>query len=101
MPSGAEPQSYISWRIASQDALGMHDRRSTWVEEVLIQWDPENCTFGDALEQYNLGFDIVSIIGLKNVVSSQNLLPFVAAKRPTREQRRSRKRPPLSTKCIF
>jgi hypothetical protein len=53
--------------------------------EFLVQWGPENCTFGDALEQYNLGFNSVSINSLENTVSSQDLLPLVASKCPTRE----------------
>ena len=35
-----------------------HGRRSTWEEEFLVQWGPGHCTFGEALEQYYLGFDI-------------------------------------------
>ena len=41
-----------------------HGRRSAWVEEFLVKWGPETCTSGDALEQYNLGIDIVSIASL-------------------------------------
>ena len=77
-----------------------HGRRSTRVEEFLVQWGPEHCMFGDALEQYYLGFDIESITSLESTVSFQDLLPFVATNRPTREQRRSFRRPPLSTNCI-
>ena len=77
-----------------------HNRRSTWVEEFLVQWGPEHCTFGEALEQYNLGFDIVSITSLEDTVPTQNLLPFVAAKRPTSVQRRDHRRPPLTTTCV-
>jgi len=54
----------------------------------------------EALEQYKLGFDIVSIISYDNKVPTHDLLLFVAAKRPTREQRRSHWRPPLTTKCV-
>jgi len=64
-----------------------HGRRSTWVEEFLVQWGPEYCTFRDALEQYYLGFDIVSMPSLESTVPSQDLPPFVATKGPTREQR--------------
>ena len=35
-----------------------HGRYKTWVEEYLVQWGPEHCTLGEALEQYYLGFDI-------------------------------------------
>ena len=58
-----------------------HGRRSTWVEEFLVQWGPEHCTFGEALEQYYMEFGIVSFTSLKNTVSTLSLLPFVAAKR--------------------
>jgi hypothetical protein len=47
-----------------------------------------------------MGFDIVSITSLESTGPSQNLLPSVATKRPTKEQRRSLIRPPLSTSCI-
>ncbi len=66
----------------------------------MVQWGPEHCTFGDALEPYFLGFDIVSITSLESTISSRDLLPFVATKRPNREQRRSLRRPPFSTSCI-
>jgi len=61
---------------------------------------PEHCTFGEALEQYNLGFDIESITSLEDTVPTQDLLFFVAAKRPTRAQRRDLRRPPLNTNCV-
>jgi hypothetical protein len=77
-----------------------HGRRKTWVKEFLVQWGPEYCTFGNALELYYRGFDIVSISSLENPTLSQDLLPFVATKRPTRAHRRSLRRPPLSTKCM-
>ena len=77
-----------------------HGRCSTWVEEFLVQWGPEHCTFGEALEQYYLGFDIESITSLETTVSSQDLLLFVATKRPTKIHRRSRRRIPLSTNCV-
>jgi len=41
-----------------------HPRRSTWVEEFMVQWGPEHCTFGEVLEQYNLGFAIDSITSI-------------------------------------
>ena len=47
-----------------------HGRRSTWVEEFLVQWGPEHCTFRETLEQYYLGFDIESITSLKSTASS-------------------------------
>jgi hypothetical protein len=77
-----------------------HNHRSTCVEEFLVQWGQEHCTFGEALEQYNLGFDIVSITSLDDTVPTQSLLPFVAAKRPTSAQWRELRRPPLTTTCV-
>jgi hypothetical protein len=50
----------------------------------MVQWGLEHCTFGEALEQYNLGLDIVSIASLEDTVPTHDLLTFVAAKRPTR-----------------
>ena len=59
-----------------------HGRHKTWVEEYLVQWGPEHCTFGEALEQYYLGFDIESITSLDDSIRSQDLLPFVAKNDP-------------------
>ncbi len=70
------------------------------MEEFLVQWGPEHCTFGEALEQYKMGFDIVSITSLEVTVPTQDLLTFVATKRPTRAQRRAHQRPPLTTLCF-
>jgi hypothetical protein len=72
-----------------------------WWKNFLVQWGPEHCSFGEALEHYKLGFDIVSITSLENSVPTQDLLPFVAAKRPTKEQRRAYRRPPLNTTCVM
>jgi hypothetical protein len=47
-----------------------------------VQWGPEHCTFGEALEQYHLGFDIESITSLDDSTKSQDLLPFVAKNGP-------------------
>jgi hypothetical protein len=67
----------------SKPSRARHGRRSTWVEEFLVQWGPEHYTFEEALEQYYLGFDIDSITSLKSTFSSRDLLSFVATKRPT------------------
>ena len=42
-----------------------HGRYKTWVEEYLVQWGPEYCTFGEALKLYYMGFDIESISSLE------------------------------------
>jgi hypothetical protein len=79
-----------------------HGRRSTWMEEFMVQWGPEHCTFGEALEQYKLGFDIVSITSLEDTVPTKDLQSFVTDKHPTsRAQRRAHRRPPLTTNCIL
>ena len=70
------------------------------MEEFLAQWEPEQCTLGDALEQYRLGFDITSITSLDDTVPSQVLQLFIASKRLTREQRHANRQPPLITNCI-
>jgi hypothetical protein len=72
-----------------------HGRRYTWVEEFLVRCEPETCTFGEALKQYRLGFDITSISR-----RSHSLESFVATKRPNRTQWRSLRRSPLTTPCI-
>jgi hypothetical protein len=73
-----------------------HGRRSTRVEEFLVRWEPETCTFGEEQEQYRLGFDIVSINNLEEHVPSHFLQPVVAAKRLDKAQRRAlRRRPSL------
>jgi hypothetical protein len=41
-----------------------HGCRYTWVKKFIVRWDPETCTFGEALDQYRLGFDIGSITSL-------------------------------------
>jgi hypothetical protein len=76
-----------------------HGRQSTWVDEFLVRWEPEACTFGEALEQYRLGFDIVLITSKYDQVPSNSLQPFVTAKRLDRAQRRALRRPPLATLC--
>jgi hypothetical protein len=81
----------------SQPRRIRHGCRYPWVEQFMVQWAPEHCTFGESLEKYNLGFEIVSIASLENTVPTQDLLPFVADKRPTREHRRAHRRPPLTT----
>jgi hypothetical protein len=42
-----------------------HDRRHTCVEEFLVRWEPETCTFGEVLEKYRLGFNISSITSVE------------------------------------
>ena len=55
------------------------------MEEFLVRWGPEHCTFGEALDYYYLGFDTESITNLESTVSSQNQSLFVETKRPTKE----------------
>ena len=57
-----------------------YHRRSTWVEEFLVQWELETCTLGEALEQCRLGIDITSITNLDDLIPSQDLRHFVATK---------------------
>ena len=76
-----------------------HGRRSTLVKEFLVRWEPEACTFGNALEQNRLGFDIVSITSLAENLPSQSLKSFVSAKRLDRGLRRAMRWPPLTTRC--
>ena len=76
-----------------------HGRRSTWLEEFLVRWEPETCTFGNTLEQYRLGFDILSITYLEENIPSHSLQPFVSEKRLNKVQRRTLRRPSLITRC--
>jgi len=63
-----------------------HGRRSTRVEELLVRWELETCTFGDVLEQYRLGFDILSITSTEENIPSHSLQPFISIKRLARAQ---------------
>ena len=54
----------------------------------------------EALEQYSLGFNIVSITSNDDRVPSTDLQPFVSKKRLTTQQRRKYRTPPLDTNCI-
>jgi len=74
-----------------------HGHRSTWVDEFLIRWEPEK--FGEALENYRLGFDVVSITSKDAQVPSNSLQPFVVAKHFDRAHWRALHRPPLTTLC--
>ncbi len=38
-----------------------HGCRHAMVEEFLVRWEPEMCTFGEALEEYRSVFDITFI----------------------------------------
>ena len=78
----------------------IHGRRSTRVEEFWVRWEPRTCTFGEALEQCRLGFEVTSIRHLEVRVPSHALQRFVIAKRHNRNQRRALRRPPLSTPYI-
>ena len=77
-----------------------HNRRSTYVEEFLVQWGPEQCTLAEALEQYSMGLNIASITSLDDKVPSTDLQPFVSVKRMTTQQHQKHKTPPLDTNCI-
>jgi hypothetical protein len=66
----------------------------------MVQWGPEKCTLEEALDQYTMGFDIVSIRILDDKVPSQDLQPFVSVKHLTTQQRRKYKTPPLTINCL-
>ena len=50
-----------------------NNRRSTWVEEFVVQRGPETCTLEEELEQYRLGIDILSITNMDDKIPSQEL----------------------------
>ncbi len=77
-----------------------HGRISIRVEEFLVRWGPQICTFGETLEQYRLGFNVSSIISMEENIPSHALAIFVSTKRLTRAQRRALQRPPLNTRCV-
>ena len=77
-----------------------HNKCSAWVEELLVQWEPEKCTPREARKQQRLGFDISSIINLDEAVPSPDLQPFITAKRLGREQSRKPIRLPITTNCM-
>ena len=65
--SGApEDQAAIHLILARCDTLRIkHYRRSTWVAEVAVQWEPEQCTLQGVLEEQRLGLDITLINSLE------------------------------------
>ena len=60
-----------------------HNKRSTYVEEFIVQWDPEDCTLHEDQQQQLQGFVITSITSLDNRVPTALLEPATATKRPT------------------
>jgi hypothetical protein len=99
MPPGTKHPSQRIWPAASRAASNTDAVRPGW-RCSYSNGGPEHRTFGEALEQYKLGFDIISITSLEATVPIQDLLPFVAIKRPTRALRRAQRRPPLTTPCV-
>ncbi len=73
-------------------------KRSTHVEEFLVQREPEKCTLQEAQHQQRQGFVIKSITNLNDGVHTPILLTPTALKRQ-RGQPRESERPPPHTKC--
>jgi len=59
-----------------------HNKRSTYVEEFLVQWDPEDFTLQEAQQQQLQGFVITSITSLDERVSTTLLEIATTTKRP-------------------
>jgi len=53
-----------------------HNRRSTYVDEFMVQWGPEKYTLAEALEPYSMGLNIVSTASLDDKIPSTHLQPF-------------------------
>ena len=75
-----------------------HNRRSNYVEEFLVQWDPEECTLQEAQIQQAQGFVITKITSLDEGIPTPLLEAATATKRP-RGRPRAADRPPPDTKC--
>ncbi len=75
-----------------------HNRRSTYVEEFLVQWDPEECTLQEAQTQQEQGFVITKITSLDEEIPTPLLEAATATKRPIGRPRVA-DRPPPVTKC--
>jgi hypothetical protein len=72
-----------------------HNRRSTYVEEFLVKWDPVDCTLQEAQQQQLRGFVITSVISLDERVLTTLLETATATKRP-KGRPRAADRPPLT-----
>jgi len=78
-----------------------HNKRSTFVEELLVQWEPEECTLQEARQQQKQGFDITSITSLEAGAPTPLLEKPTAAKRPRGRPRAADIPPPSpTTKCL-
>ncbi len=68
------------------------------MEEILVQWDPENCTLQEAQMQQAQGFVITSITSLDVGVPTPLIQAATAIKRPRGRPKNSERLPPY-TKC--
>jgi len=75
-----------------------HNRRSTYVEDFPVQWDPEDCTLQEAQTQQAQGFVIISITSLDAGVPTPLIQAATATKRPRDRPKISERLPP-DTKC--
>jgi hypothetical protein len=74
------------------------DKLSTYVEEFLVRWDPEECTLQEAQTQQAQGFVITTITSLDADIPTPLLEAATATKRPKGRPRVS-DRPSPDTKC--
>ena len=75
-----------------------HNKRSTFVEEFLGQWDPKDCTLQEAQTYQALGFIITEITILDAGVPTPLIHAATATKRP-RDRPKTAERLPPDTKC--
>ena len=98
-PVSMRPSTISTIGPRSEPKRIKHGRRSTWVEVILVRWEPEMCTFGDELDRYRLDFDIMSITSLEENIPSHSQHPLVSVKRLDWVHRRVLRRSPLTTRC--
>jgi hypothetical protein len=75
-----------------------HNRRSTYLEEFLVQWDLDDCTLQEVQIQQAQGFVITSIISLDAGVPTPLIQAATATKRPRCKPKTLERLPP-DTRC--
>ena len=99
-PSVIRQRYNASWPAANLYASVTTEDQHGW-KNLWSYGKKKTCTIGNALELYQLGFDITSISSRDDEIRLQALQPFITAKHLTREQRRAHKRPPLTTVALY
>ncbi len=74
------------------------NQKTTFVEEFMVRWDPEDCFLQEAKIHQAQGFVITSITSLDEGVPTPLLKAATAAKRP-RDRPKVTGHPPPDTRC--